>query len=483
VASGEDDESTERTLEALESRNLGDKELKRAFLTDCVEPFLRKGEGVTSIPNLERFCEHPFYAEVIGEVALKWISSSEYVLSKEVLVILLRAVVGRWNIHQLRDLAQKRVLELKGQKSKQLAVWIGVWFMLDFERNAHSFSNFVVAGEATREGFSEAFYICKQTVLLSPSQNYFLISQLGARKDYDTIVGGISSIELDISWGLKDWLEERVEALSASFSPDATVFLEKLVGENWSSTRFHDVVRHRFSQHKAMLADSQMKTWTFDSVVGLLWSGAPENHEDMQAVLQDELEEFQKSVSSSPTDDYAPYWNGDVPFDENYCRNRIASALTHRLSRHGIQFTPEGAMPAQMRCDILYLLNGLRMPVEIKGQWHRDVWTAPAGQLQDYMELYGAEGYGIYVVLFFGDTGKGGKKKVTKSPGGKRPESAAEFLEMLTSLHEGKISPKTKLFVLDLSKPSSVRGSGNRPGGKVTVKRKKRTSKVTKRRK
>ena len=47
------------------------------------------------------------------------------------------------------------------------------------------------------------------------------------------------------------------------------------------------------------------------------------------------------------------------------------------------------------------------MPVEIKRSCHRDVWTAVRSQLiAKYTRDPGAAGYGIYLVLWFGDTEK-----------------------------------------------------------------------------
>jgi hypothetical protein len=46
----------------------------------------------------------------------------------------------------------------------------------------------------------------------------------------------------------------------------------------------------------------------------------------------------------------------------------------------------------------------LRMPIEIKGQWHTALWQAADQQLAElYAKDWRADGHGIYLVLWFGD--------------------------------------------------------------------------------
>ena len=92
----------------------------------------------------------------------------------------------------------------------------------------------------------------------------------------------------------------------------------------------------------------------------------------------------------------------------------------------------------------------MRLPIEIKGQWHEEVWTAADAQLDRlYTSDWRAAGLGIYLVLWFGARGK-----KLKSPGAgvQRPRSPDELKAMLekrsTAVQQGRVA----VVVLDLAR-------------------------------
>jgi hypothetical protein len=108
-------------------------------------------------------------------------------------------------------------------------------------------------------------------------------------------------------------------------------------------------------------------------------------------------------------------------------------------------------MPDSNRCDFLNTSAAMDLPVEVKGQWHREVWTAALDQLQNYTREYRAEGRGIYLVLWFGDIPS---KNPPGIEGESPPQTAQEFEVLLRKQLDGKLSDLTRLFVLDVSRPS-----------------------------
>lgn len=60
-------------------------------------------------------------------------------------------------------------------------------------------------------------------------------------------------------------------------------------------------------------------------------------------------------------------------------------------------------MPERKRVDILALHRQKGLPIEIKGQWHHEVWDAASTQLEErYARDWRAFGRGIYLVFWFG---------------------------------------------------------------------------------
>jgi hypothetical protein len=91
----------------------------------------------------------------------------------------------------------------------------------------------------------------------------------------------------------------------------------------------------------------------------------------------------------------------------------------------------------------------LRLPLEAKGQWHRELWSAAETQLFDrYAQDWQAQGRGLYLVFWFGDRRRlqPPPKEVSKTP----PASAAELEEMLCSALPPHIKPRIAVRVLDL---------------------------------
>ena len=98
-------------------------------------------------------------------------------------------------------------------------------------------------------------------------------------------------------------------------------------------------------------------------------------------------------------------------------------------------------------------MGSLRIPIEIKGQWHRQLWQGADAQLDAlYTQDWRADGYGIYLVLWFGE-GQPANKQL-KSPGRSRdrPKNPEELREMLTSSSKAATDGRVKVFVLDLTR-------------------------------
>ena len=110
-------------------------------------------------------------------------------------------------------------------------------------------------------------------------------------------------------------------------------------------------------------------------------------------------------------------------------------------------------MPAGKRSDIALTRNRMKLPVEIKCQWHRDLWNAVSDQLDArYAVDWQAEGRGAYLVLWFGDVpGKQLPSHPDAVPGPETPEALQQLL--IDRLPETRRSC-IDVFVIDVAKPS-----------------------------
>lgn len=191
-------------------------------------------------------------------------------------------------------------------------------------------------------------------------------------------------------------------------------------------------------------------------VVETLDNRSPANAGDLAALVFDELNALALKVRHGSTSEWRQHWNVDSynrptnPKPEDACRDAVLSDLQERLGRLGIDAQPEGVYADDNRADIRVSFGGFNVPVEIKRSCHPDLWTAVRGQLiPKYTRDSGAAGYGIYLVLWFGDTEKCRPRKC----GNWTPETAEDVrLKIQQSLddREGRL---ISVCVVDVSTP------------------------------
>ena len=201
-------------------------------------------------------------------------------------------------------------------------------------------------------------------------------------------------------------------------------------------------------------------------VVQTLDKGSPANAGDLAALVFDELTELSKKVRDGSTSDWRQYWNLDGhnhpthPRPENASRDAMLSDLNQRLVGLGVDAQPEGVYADDKRADIRVSFKGFNVPVEIKRSCHSDVWTAVREQLiAKYTRDPGAEGFGIYLVFWFGDTAV---CRPTKC-GDWSPKTADEVRQRLEESLPIREKGLISIRVVDVSVPPRERRSQAAP--------------------
>lgn len=94
----------------------------------------------------------------------------------------------------------------------------------------------------------------------------------------------------------------------------------------------------------------------------------------------------------------------------------------------------------------------LRLPIEVKGQWHPELWTGADNQLNKlYTQDWRAEGRGIYLVLWFG-LRTDNKKLKSRGRGQINPTSADQLKEMLIESSQAAKSGQIEIIVIDIAR-------------------------------
>ena len=245
-----------------------------------------------------------------------------------------------------------------------------------------------------------------------------------------------------------------IHRLTAIPSESATNALESLksdkVMESWQSYLVGAAYRQSMIRNEASFRYS-----TVDQILETFDNKAPANVADLAALTFEYICEISRITRDGNESGWRQYWNVDPynkpesPKPENSCRDKLLWDLNNKLKPLGIDAQPEGHYADDKRCDIRVSYGGYNVPVEIKKSCNHDLFSAIETQLiAKYTRDPGAEGYGIYLVFWFGDTE--GCRPIPLA--GQRPNSAKE-LEVALKSTLSKEYLKIKIHVIDVARP------------------------------
>lgn len=257
------------------------------------------------------------------------------------------------------------------------------------------------------------------------------------------------------NWDATDFALRLVTLLSSDPSTDAALALQRIAVEPSSKTYLDDI-KHAVAQQRVRMIDAQYRQPTVQQVVKTLSDSTPFSVADLHALLIDHLEGLRPHIASANVDIYKRFWNEDRygkvtnPKNEESCRDYLVELLQTKTTGQKVAIEPEGHMAADKRADIVALLPRMKLVVELKRDYHAEVWDAIQKQLERfYTRDPEAKGYGIYVVLWFGS------KRTSAIPlpphPCKRPDSASEMQKMLQALIPAERRHKIGVVVLDVS--------------------------------
>ena len=252
-------------------------------------------------------------------------------------------------------------------------------------------------------------------------------------------------------WDASEFIEQTIYAIAGRPSAEATEALRHLV--DGAAMTYADAARHALALQRKARRDHEYAAPSLNELRAVMTDGLPETNDGMRACLLDRLDTIQERMHASNTDPWEMYWREDRrPGTENYCRNRLVDQL-RELMPHGIQIEPEAQMPGARRADFILSHGEVRLPIEIKGQWHGQVWDAAVDQLDAYYAVeWRAEGQGLYIVLWFGHVPR---KQLPHHPEGlARPGTPQELRQMLIDRIPEIRRSQIDVFVMDVTAPA-----------------------------
>ena len=248
-----------------------------------------------------------------------------------------------------------------------------------------------------------------------------------------------------------------IQRLAASPAQDASDALGTLLADT-ALSRWRDVLSHAQDAQRVIRRDAGYRHPNIEQVCRTLNGGTPANAGDLAALVMDRLCEIAASIRTGNTDDWRRYWNEDpygrpcTPKPENSCRKALLSDL-RKLLPQGADAQPEGQYANDKRADIRVSYRYFQVPVEVKKNEHRDLWSALKDQL---IKLYTSDpdtnGYGIYLVFWFS------KNLTQPPPSGTRPDSPQKLQEQLKATLSEDEARKISVCVIDVSRDPKESG-------------------------
>lgn len=209
------------------------------------------------------------------------------------------------------------------------------------------------------------------------------------------------------------------------------------------------------AEQRRKLAEQRYTPASWRELQAIAHAQPPASVADLQATVVELLDGVQRRVRADNADSWRGFYNDrSEPHLEERCRDYLLTMLGVRPE--SIDLDPEAHSSSDTRADIAATFNGMRLPIEIKGQWHSELWRAADSQLDRLYAIdHAADRRGIYIVLWFGHQVPTARLPVALS-GGQRPQSATELAAGLFSTSRAAQEGRVTIYVLDLARAQAA---------------------------
>lgn len=250
-------------------------------------------------------------------------------------------------------------------------------------------------------------------------------------------------------WNASEHIVHLIRRLGNDASEGAVAALRRLM--NAATDSYSDSIRIVFAEQTRIGVEAAYAPPSLEAIGAITRNLPPVSAADLQALVLEELLITQAKIRSDDAESWRGFYNDNgLPFEEERCRDHLLGLL--RQGQIGITFDPEAHVAADKEVDIACSVGALRMPIEVKGQWHSELWKGADIQLDAlYTRDWRAEGRGIYLVLWFGDQQKP-KRLKSLGRGATQPRTAEELRNMLIATSKSAREGRVAVFVLDLAR-------------------------------
>lgn len=427
-------------------------------LEEYWRPQLKKGSE--HISGLYQLRSEEYMKDVAQNLTVKLLHEFPSCKERHLETLLVSGILHA-DQRELLSVANEKIERQGLVRGENRVLWVTTAFILDPARWTRRFVSYVgSSGNKVQNAMNFFIDIVKagaeSTVKKLPNQSLACLIRVFGRSfnPYSLPSGGTgahwSAYEAsNMVLRLIEWLGERIE--------DDVPFLLSQLRKDGRLNRWHERIAHNLELHTRKRRELAFEPPTLHHIMETLDQGKPANLGDLHATVCSHLHQIGQDIQHAATDKYKLFWNIDryakptTPRPENDGRDRLLEILKDKLTPLGIDAEAEGNYARHKRADIKVLYRQMNVPIEIKRHYHLDLWTAIERQLiGKYTRDPGAQGWGIYLVLWFGLK----ERKMPKPPKGiPSPKTPEELRKALSNTVTPKLRNQIEVICINCSRP------------------------------
>jgi len=413
------------------------------------------GRGERYLPDIGRLAREPEYAQLAQAASVPLLNAFPVRCGAGQLPLLrslLGAAIGHGDRTQLLELTTAK-LAYRSMNSGQRVYWLTAGSLVQPEAYEDRLESYVSRNPRRIQRLVEmAGGHAVAHALRGPDSGVTVLGKLIRLIGPYTVEPPSTGEVYSVTWPIQAdrMLRSFIDRLSEDTSDAAGKALESLASDdrlvNWRSPLLDRLHRQKSVRREAVFSHP-----TLDQVAEVLDNGRPANAADLAALTMDKLRQLARRIRYGATSDWRQYWNVDEynraedPKPENAGRDALLSDLEQALTPLGVECVKEGTYADDKRADIRVSVPGFNIPIEIKRSCHRDWWSSIKTQLiADYVPEPGTDGYGIYLVFWYGEA---------EPASGQRPRSPQELRRALLDSLSATERRKIFVCVIDVSNP------------------------------
>lgn len=339
----------------------------------------------------------------------------------------------------------------RNSKNKRRRLWSAIGLLVDFEAAVTELSPTTIERELLwdlRARIQSRHRGTTALTLTAAQMNWIVFTFRKLWPSATRPIGITSGNTKD--WDATEFIRDVITRLGNDLSEDARRSLAKLRDAPEDGYTWY--IKDAMAEQQQTLVESSYRPMTLHALHTIVTDQAPIDIKDLQAFMLEELTVVQAKIDGDDIDSWRGFFSDEgKPYGEERCRDHLLGLL--RQGCQDVTMNPETHVAADKRVDITCELPGSkRLPIEIKGQWNRDLWTAADQQLDRlYTSDWRAEAHGIYLILWFGhEVGK----KLKGLRGLTKPSTPDELRELLVSRSSAAQQGRVAVVVLDLERSS-----------------------------